>query len=64
MAVNKLEEKKVKELVDACLKAKENAYARYSNFRVGAAILTSEGKIFTGNLYIAMSDNRRPISKS
>lgn len=29
--------------------ARENAYAPYSNFRVGAAILLDNGKIITGN---------------
>ncbi|ATW27321.1 cytidine deaminase [Candidatus Formimonas warabiya] len=28
--------------------AKEKAYAPYSQFRVGAALLTEEGKLFTG----------------
>lgn len=28
--------------------AQENAYARYSNFKVGAAILLENGEIFTG----------------
>ncbi len=28
--------------------AREKAYAPYSNFKVGAAVLTSGGKIFTG----------------
>jgi cytidine deaminase len=29
-------------------KARESAYAPYSGFKVGAALLTSDGKIFTG----------------
>jgi len=29
-------------------KAKESAYAPYSGFKVGAAVLTADGKIFTG----------------
>ncbi|MBQ0084186.1 MAG: cytidine deaminase [Clostridiales bacterium] len=37
-----------KELISAAIKAKENAYAPYSKFKVGAAILTKSGKIFTG----------------
>ncbi|NMA94877.1 MAG: cytidine deaminase [Clostridiales bacterium] len=28
--------------------ARENAYVPYSNFRVGVALLTTEGKIYTG----------------
>lgn len=35
-------------LLKEAQKAKENAYAVYSNFRVGAALLTREGKVFTG----------------
>ncbi len=37
-----------KELLEIAKKVRENAYAPYSNFKVGAAILTEEGKIFTG----------------
>jgi cytidine deaminase len=35
-------------LITAAKKARENAYARFSNFKVGAALLSSDGKIFTG----------------
>ncbi len=49
MATSELQEERIKELIEACLRAKENAYVPYSNFRVGAAILTSNDKIFTGN---------------
>jgi cytidine deaminase len=34
-------------LIEAAIKAKEKAYAPYSNFRVGAALL-SDGKIYSG----------------
>ena len=34
--------------LDAAKAAMKNAYAPYSKFRVGAAVLTSTGKIFTG----------------
>lgn len=37
-----------KNLIEAAIKAKENAYVPYSGFRVGAALLTSDGRIFTG----------------
>jgi len=36
------------ELVNAAVLAKRNAYAPYSGFKVGAAVLTSGGKVFTG----------------
>src|SRR5687767_16016918 len=39
---------KEKELVEAAQKVRERAYAPYSNFKVGAAIRTKEGKIYTG----------------
>ena len=38
-----------KNLIDAAKEATSNAYAPYSNFRVGAALLLENGKIVTGN---------------
>jgi len=35
-------------LIQAAIEARKNAYAPYSRFKVGAAVLTREGKIFTG----------------
>jgi len=35
-------------LIDYAVKAKENAYAPYSNFCVGAALLSKSGKVYTG----------------
>lgn len=35
-------------LTDAALKVRENAYAPYSRFLVGAALLTKSGKIYVG----------------
>ncbi|HUS18253.1 MAG TPA: cytidine deaminase [Terriglobales bacterium] len=36
------------QLLHSARTAMANAYAPYSNFHVGAAILTGEGKVFTG----------------
>ncbi len=38
----------LKELFEKAEKAVENAYVPYSHFRVGAALLTADGEIFTG----------------
>ncbi len=35
-------------LVDAAQQAREYSYSPYSNFKVGAAVLTKSGQIFTG----------------
>lgn len=35
-------------LVEQAVQARANAYAPYSNFSVGAALLTKSGKIYTG----------------
>lgn len=37
-----------KELYAKALEARENAYAPFSGFKVGAALLTEDGKIYTG----------------
>ena len=36
------------DLVKLAFKAKENSYAPYSNFHVGAALLCKDGSVFTG----------------
>jgi len=36
------------ELIKKAIKARENAYAPYSEFKVGAALLCKDGKIYTG----------------
>lgn len=42
------------ELIKEALKAKEMAYVPYSNFHVGAALVTEDGELFTGcNIEIA-----------
>jgi len=35
-------------LLDLAIKAMKNAYAPYSNFRVGSAICSSNGKLYSG----------------
>ncbi|MBN1287447.1 MAG: cytidine deaminase [Anaerolineae bacterium] len=35
-------------LIDAALRSREVAYAPYSNYRVGAALLAGDGTIYTG----------------
>jgi cytidine deaminase len=35
-------------LIKSAISAKQNSYAPYSNFHVGAAVLTEDGSIFSG----------------
>ena len=49
-----LTEKQTQDLINAAIAARHNAYAPYSMFPVGAALLTSSGAVFTGcNIEIA-----------
>lgn len=43
-----IDERTQLQLVEYALKARENAHVPYSNFKVGAAILTAEGAVYTG----------------
>jgi cytidine deaminase len=36
------------ELIEAALQAREKSYAPYSHFKVGAALMTMQGKIYSG----------------
>jgi cytidine deaminase len=40
---------KYRSLIDLAMESKKNAYVPYSKFKVGAAVLTSSGKIYTGS---------------
>lgn len=37
-----------KQLIKLAKEAREKAYASYSNFKVGAALVTTKGEVFTG----------------
>jgi cytidine deaminase len=37
-----------RELVQRAIEARKMAYAKYSNYQVGAALLTKSGKVYTG----------------
>ncbi len=45
---NKINEKTILKLISAAKEASQNSYSPYSNYKVGAALLTKSGKIFTG----------------
>jgi len=38
----------MKKIIEAAKKVRKNAHAVYSNYKVGAAVLTSDGSIITG----------------
>ena len=48
MPPSQLSPQQQESLLAAARKALHRAYARYSNFRVGAAVLTEQGEIFQG----------------
>ena len=43
-----LKDEQRKKLIELASQAREHAYAPYSKYKVGAALLTSSGKFFTG----------------
>ena len=43
-----LSQKKIDDLIDLAIKAREFSYSPYSHYAVGAALLTSSGRVFTG----------------
>jgi cytidine deaminase len=38
----------LEELIEVAKKVREKAFAPYSNFKVGSAVATTDGKVFTG----------------
>lgn len=48
MDKNIIDDEKMMSLFDQAVKASENSYSPYSKFPVGAAILVSDGRVFTG----------------
>lgn len=42
------EENVIKKLIEAALSARKSSYSPYSNYQVGAALLTEDGKLYTG----------------
>lgn len=47
MKIN-IDEKTIEKLIDMALKKREEAYVPYSNFKVGSAVLTSDGEVIGG----------------
>lgn len=43
-----IDNKKIEELVSVALNARNSAYAPYSNYRVGAALLTVDNQVYSG----------------
>ena len=43
-----ISEEKARQLLDEAIEAQKSAYVPYSNFYVGAALLTKDGKIYRG----------------
>ena len=39
---------KIEDLISEAMKVRERAYAPYSNFKVGAALLSKTGEVYTG----------------
>lgn len=43
-----IDDKKVEELISAAITARNNAYAPYSNYKVGAVVLAADNQIYSG----------------
>lgn len=43
-----MNENQIKELIEEAIKVRENAYAKYSNFKVGAVVVDEKGNHYVG----------------
>lgn len=43
-----IKERQIKQLIERALAAQKKAYVPYSNYRVGAAVMTSDGEVYDG----------------
>lgn len=43
-----IEKETLEQLIEAAIHARQNSYSPYSNYQVGAALLTEDGSIYTG----------------
>lgn len=43
-----IEKETIEQLIEAAIHARQNSYSPYSNYQVGAALLTEDGSIYTG----------------
>lgn len=48
--LSSMDDTETKNLIDLAIKAKEASYSPYSKFRVGCALKTKGGKIYTGKV--------------
>ncbi|KAG0002068.1 hypothetical protein BGZ80_002932 [Entomortierella chlamydospora] len=48
LSVSALSDSQIEDLITQSLAARENSYSPYSKFRVGAALRTTDGKVFQG----------------
>ena len=48
MASQVLDQQQIDDLIERAVSARQNAYAPYSKFKVGAAVLTTDETVFSG----------------
>lgn len=54
-----LSQEEVNELIHQSHEAKKLSYSPYSKFRVGAALKTRDGRVFTGKLWEWTTEKRK-----